>query len=298
MVLPVFELAALGAAICWAITGLMVAPPLQRLGTFAFNAYRQAFTALVLLLIVGIGGRWQGAAPSHIGPLILSGMIGIFVGDTVLFAAVSRLGPRRAGALFALNAPMAAILGWAVLGEALSALAWLGVLLCAAGVGLAVLGRPGRSGSHSFEAVRGPISVGILLGLIAALAQATGSLIARPVMEQGFDPFTASLIRVTTAAICLGVLVALPFPQVKPQGRLDLRLFAMLAASGILAMAIGMSLLLFALQGGKVGIVSTLSALSPVIILPLLWIVTGARPSAASWAGAIIAMTGMALIFA
>ena len=275
----------------------MVAPPLQRLGTFAFNFYRQTFTTLVLVLIVGIGGLWHGSAPAQIWPLIGSGIVGIFVGDTMLFAAVSRLGPRRAGALFALNAPMAAVLGWAILGEDLAALAWLGVFLCAAGVGLAVLGRPGRSGSHSFEAVRGHIGIGILLGLIAAFAQASGSLIARPVMEQGFDPFTASLIRVAAASVCLAVVVALPIPQVKSQGRLDWRLFALLAGSGILAMAIGMSLLLFALQGGKVGIVSTLSALSPVFILPGLWIITGARPSATSWLGAAIAVVGMALIF-
>ena len=297
MVLPVYELAALGAAICWALTGLMVAPPLQRLGAFAFNCYRQAFTALVLVLIVGISGGWHGITPAQILPLILSGRVGIFLGDTLLFAAVSRLGPRRGGALFALNAPMAAILGWALLGESLSAPAWLGVFLCAAGVSLTVLGSPGKSGSHSFEAVRGSIGFAILLGLLAALAQAAGSLIARPVMEQGVDPFAASMIRVSTAAVCLSVLVALPIPQVKPQGKLNLRLFAMLAGSGVLAMAIGMSLLLFALQGGKVGIVSTLSALSPVFILPGLWIITGARPSATSWLGAAIAVAGMALIF-
>ncbi|NHF72799.1 DMT family transporter [Paracoccus sp. 12-3] len=295
--MPIYELAAIGAAICWALTGLMVAPPLQRLGTFAFNCYRQVFTTLVLVLIVWLGGMWHGVTVAHVWPLILSGIVGIFVGDTLLFGSVSRLGPRRAGALFALNAPIAAILGWAVLGESLSAAAWMGVFLCASGVGLAVLGRPGRSGSHSFEAVRGSVSIGILLGLIAALAQAAGSLIARPVMEQGVDPFAASLIRVATAAVCLSVLVALPIRQVKPQGKLDLRLFALLAGSGILAMAIGMSLLLFALQGGKVGIVSTLSALSPVFILPGLWIVTGARPSATSWLGAAIAVAGMALIF-
>ncbi|MBA4491196.1 DMT family transporter [Paracoccus sp. S1E-3] len=295
--MPVYELAAIGAAICWAMTGLMVAPPLQRLGTFAFNCYRQVFTALVLVLIVCLGGLWDDITPAQVWPLVLSGIIGIFVGDTLLFATVSRLGPRRGGALFALNAPMAAILGWALLGESLSAQAWLGVFLCAAGVGLAVLGRPGQSGTHSFEAVRGSVALAILLGLIAALAQAAGSLIARPVMEQGVDPFAASLIRVSTAAICLSALVALPIQKVKPQGKLDLRLFALLAGSGILAMAIGMSLLLFALQGGKVGIVSTLSALSPVFILPGLWIVTGTRPSATSWLGAAVAVAGMALIF-
>ena len=40
-----------------------------------------------------------------------------------------------------------------------------------------------------------------------------------------------------------------------------------------------------------------LEGLKPVLILPVLWVVTGERPPAASWAGALIAVTGMALIF-
>ena len=40
-----------------------------------------------------------------------------------------------------------------------------------------------------------------------------------------------------------------------------------------------------------------LTALSPVLILPVLWAVTGERPPAAAWAGALMAVGGMALIF-
>ncbi|MBY0444461.1 MAG: efflux RND transporter permease subunit, partial [Burkholderiales bacterium] len=45
------------------------------------------------------------------------------------------------------------------------------------------------------------------------------------------------------------------------------------------------------------GIIATLSATSPVIILPLLWLRTGQRPSGKSWAGAGLAVIGLALIF-
>jgi drug/metabolite transporter (DMT)-like permease len=67
--------------------------------------------------------------------------------------------------------------------------------------------------------------------------------------------------------------------------------------SGILAMGIGMTLLLFALSGGKTGIVATISATSPVLILPMLWLRTGERPAAGAWAGAALAVAGMALLF-
>ena len=58
-----------------------------------------------------------------------------------------------------------------------------------------------------------------------------------------------------------------------------------------------MTLFLYALQGSKTGIIATLSATSPVIILPLLWLRTGQRPSALSWCGAALAVIGLALIF-
>ena len=116
-------------------------------------------------------------------------------------------------------------------------------------------------------------------------------------MAGGFDPYAASLIRVAVAVICLILLMALPIRAVQPLARPTPRQLLVTALSGLLAMVMGMTLLMFALQGGKVGIVSTLSALSPVLILPVLWVMTGARPSATSWAGALIAVAGMALIF-
>ncbi|MBP8932710.1 MAG: DMT family transporter [Paracoccus sp.] len=295
--MPVYELAALGAAICWAVTGILSQSAAQALGPFGFNRLRQAMVAVMLGVIVLATGRWHGIEMDDLWRLSLSGVIGIFLGDTLLYVALIRLGPRRAGALFALNAPMAAVMGWLFLGEALSPLAALGVALSTVGVAMAVLGRAGRSGGHRFEAVRGSVWIASGYGLLAAAGQALGSLIARPVMAQGFDPYAASLIRVSVAVACLILLMALPIRAVQPLARPTSRVILLSALSGLIAMVIGMTLLMFALQGGKVGIVSTLSALSPVLILPVLWAMTGARPSATSWAGALIAVAGMALIF-
>ncbi|RCW82439.1 DMT family transporter [Paracoccus lutimaris] len=295
--MPVYELAALGAAICWAVTGILSQSAAQALGPFGFNRLRQAMVAVMLGVIVLATGRWHGIAADDLWRLSLSGVIGIFLGDTLLYVALIRLGPRRAGALFALNAPMAAVMGWLFLGEALSPLAALGVALSTMGVAMAVLGRAGRSGGHRFEAVQGSVWIASGYGLLAAAGQALGSLIARPVMAQGFDPYAASLIRVAVAVACLILLMALPIRAVQPLARPTARVLFVTAMSGLIAMVIGMTLLMFSLQGGKVGIVSTLSALSPVLILPVLWAMTGARPSATSWAGALIAVAGMALIF-
>lgn len=292
--LPVHELAALAAALCWAITGTIVREPVTVLGAERFNRIRGWMVVAGLALIVVLSGPGQGLPGAAVLALAVSGLIGVMIGDTANYAAVARLGPRRAGAVFALNAPMAAILGWWSLGETLSGQAMAGIAVTALGVGIAIMGRP-PSGAHRLEQTEGVLALGLAAGLVAALGQAGGSLIARPAMAAGADPWLASLIRVGASTAALTVLV--PFRRAAPVVAVPPRIWLLTAATAVIGLLFGMTLLLFALQGGKVGIVSTLSATSPVLILPLLWIRTGQRPTSASWLGAGVAMAGLALIF-
>ena len=190
---------------------------------------------------------------------------------------------------------MAAILGWLVLGEQLGWRAGLGIAVTVAGVALAILGRPAE-GAHRFEQVRGGLRAGLLFGLGAALGQAAGALMARPIMAGGLDPYVGSLIRVGASGLAMGMLAALPMAPPRPRN-VTPKVLVLTALTALIGLLLGMTLFLFALQGPQTGIIATLSATSPVIILPLLWLRTGQRPSGKSWAGAALAVAGLALIF-
>lgn len=295
MAFPIHELAALGTATCWATTGLIASDAIRALGAFHFNLLRQAFVTAVLAAVVLVSGTLALPDGHGIAVLALSGIVGILLGDTLNFAAVGRLGPRRAGAVFALNAPMAAILGWLVLGERLGGQAWGGVAVTVAGVALAILGRPG-TGAHRFELVRGGLGVGVMFGLGAALGQAAGTLIARPWMTGGLDPYVGSLIRVGASGLAMGLVAALPFAPPRPR-EVTRKVLVLTGLTALIGLLLGMTLFLYALQGSETGIIATLSATSPVIILPLLWLRTGQRPTLTSWTGAALAVVGLALIF-
>lgn len=295
MTLPLHELAALGTATCWAMTGLISADAVRALGAFHFNLIRQLFVTVLLAVLVLALGTWTAPGWPVAAVLALSGVVGILIGDTFNFAAVGRIGPRRAGAIFALNAPMAAVMGWLLLDEALPFRGVLGIGLTAAGVALAILGRP-RSDAHRLEALNGTLIVGFGLGLMAAFGQAAGSLIARPVMAAGLDPYLASLFRVGASGLAMGLMAATPLAPAPPRA-ISRHALILTAVTAIIGLLIGMTLFLYALQGSKTGIIATLSATSPVIILPLLWLRTGQRPSALSWAGAALAVAGLGLIF-
>lgn len=295
MAFPIHELAALGTATCWATTGIIASDAIRALGAFHFNLIRQVFVTFLLAVIVLASGSLALPDGWAVAVLAVSGVVGILLGDTLNFAAVGRLGPRRAGAVFALNAPMAAVLGWVLLDERLGWQAWVGIAATVAGVALAIMGRP-ASGAHRFETIRGGLRVGVMFGLGAALGQAVGALIARPYMAGGLDPYVGSLIRVGASGLAMGVLATLPMAPARPVD-VPAKVLVLTGLTALIGLLLGMTLFLYALQGSQTGIIATLSATSPVIILPLLWLRTGQRPSAMSWAGAVLAVLGLALIF-
>lgn len=295
--MPIYEIAALAAAALWAYGGIISATPSSHLGAIAFNRLRMLMVFAMLAAAVTIGPGWSSLGYEHMGALVLSGLIGIFIGDTALFLTLNRMGPRRTAMLFSLNAPMSAVLGWLVLGEALSGQVLAGVVICFAGVMLSIAFGKRRSQLHTWESIKGPVWIGLLLGLAAALSQSIGSLIARPVMETGVDPVVASAVRIGIAALGLVCLGALPFSYLKPANPLTLRIAGWTALSGFIGMGVGMTLVLFALSGGKVGIISTLSATTPALQLPLLWWRTGEMPPPGAWIGAALVVFGCGLMF-
>ena len=130
------ELLALAAALCWAIGSLFSARAASRMGTIGFNRWRLVFACSVLWLAVGIGGYWSPLAWPDVLLLSLSGLVGICVGDTALFACMNRLGPRRSGVLFACHALFSALVAWWLLGERPSRGGLLRLLLALLGVAL------------------------------------------------------------------------------------------------------------------------------------------------------------------
>jgi drug/metabolite transporter (DMT)-like permease len=223
--------------------------------------------------------------------------VGIVVGDTALMQALKRIGPRRNSVLFATSAPMAAGMGFIWLGETLSANLLIGCGLILAGVVNAVWWGRKAGGQHRLEKVSGHLGFGILLGLTAAFGQAAGAVLAKPVVLAGADPIAASAIRVGFAALVLLLVRALPFAWAKANAAPTPAFIWRTISSATLGLVLGMTLLVYALGAGEVGIVMTLSAITPVLILPVIWFITGQRPSRGAWLGAALVVIGSGVIF-
>jgi len=295
--LPIAELAAVSAAICWTFTAILAAPGVHHFGAIAFNRYRVVFAGLVLIAITSIMGLWSSLPNNAWLMLMASSLVGIVVGDTALMQALKRIGPRRNSVLFATSAPMAAGLGFIWLGETLSTHLLLGCGLILFGVINAVWWSRKSGGDHQLEKVSGHLGLGIALGLIAAFGQAAGAVMAKPVLLAGADPIAASAIRVGFAAVVLLLVRALPFTWAKANAAPTAAFIWRTMTSATLGLVLGMTLVVYALGVGEVGVVITLSAITPVLILPVVWFITGQRPSRGAWLGAALVVAGSAVIF-
>jgi drug/metabolite transporter (DMT)-like permease len=267
-------------------------------------------TGLISLMLEG----WRSLGPWQAGFLAASGFFGICIAITTYFSAIYTVGPRITALLFSLTSPFALALGYVVLGETITRHQALGVVLVLGGVALAI-GTPRRFLKRrqpsaplsamppatvavavtQSAAATGPLLPGIGLGLVTALGQALGSLFARPAMASGVEPFTAMAVRSGIAALFFIAIAALPIARSRTavSGRAAL---AICVASAFIGTGLGMSFLMAALHKGDVGVVTTLSSTTPVLVLPMIWIWSGERPSMSAWAGALLAIAGIGLI--
>jgi drug/metabolite transporter (DMT)-like permease len=287
------ELFAILAATCIATSGMLISELTGRVHVLRLARWQLTAAFLMTGLVSLALGGWRSLTAHDFGYLAASSLFGIIIASTTYFATIYSIGPRRTALLFSLTSPFALALGYGALGETVSARQGLGIAFVLAGIVLAI-GLPGRNDTGG---ARHKVSwLGIGLGVVTALGQALGSLFARPAMAAGTEPFTAMAIRSGIAALFFILLAFLPLPAWKRPYTFDPKTLLIAVTASFFGTGLGMSLLMAALAHGNVGIVSTLSSMTPVVILPMVWARTGKAPSVMAWVGAALAVVGTALI--
>jgi drug/metabolite transporter (DMT)-like permease len=103
-------------------------------------------------------------------------------------------------------------------------------------------------------------------------------------------------VRSGVAAAFFLALALVPLAALRKPYRFRLADLGLGVGSAFFGTGLGMSLLMAALAHGNVGIVSTLSSMTPVLILPMVWARTRVAPPLLAWVGAGLAVAGTALI--
>jgi drug/metabolite transporter (DMT)-like permease len=203
------QICALLAALTWATSLVLFKRSGETVSPLALNLFKNVIGIALLALTLAVCGGGlraiQGypAADFHI--LIVSGVLGIALADTLLFHSLNRIGVGILSIVDCLYSPFVIALAALLLSETLALRHYVGGALIVAGVLVSSRHEPppGRT--------RGQLIAGILLGVLAIILVAVGIVIAKPVLEGAdFPIFWATTIRMVagTAALVLMILVS------------------------------------------------------------------------------------------
>lgn len=296
------EVAALCAAFLWAVSSVIYSRLGQRISPLALNLLKGAIAIALLILTLLLRGELLPAiTPVPLCLLLLSGVLGIGIGDTAFFVALNCLGARRALLMETLAPPITAIGALIFLQEQLSVGAWCGILLTIIGVAWVVTE---RVSSSSVSPVN--LAQGISFGLLAAFALATGGVLSRAALATTtVSPLWAALLRLIAAVLILlpWVWIKGELPQVtKRQNYSQIKILKLLSAFRAIFIAafagtyLGIWLQQTAIKFTAAGIALTLTNTSPLFVLPIT-IYMGEKVSFRAIIGAVVALSGVAALF-
>jgi len=291
------ELAAITAAACWASSSIIYGR--ARLSASTINLAKNLLGSILVFGHLCILSSYNDVSLLQFSGLawvylILSGLIGIAIGDTCYFRSLQILGPRRS-LVVATTAPIfGAILGFMILGETISPIAMLGIAVTIIGISLVVLDKRARSESPGH--FPGSEWAGVGLGIVAAVCQATGGAISKLGMQEA-SPLEATFVRLLAATLfgfmyfrATGLLV----PTLKALR--DRKNLMMLIPASALGTWMGIWCSQIGYKHTTVAIATMLTSTSPLIAIPLVRIFDKHKISARAIWGTIIALIGIAVM--
>ncbi|MDR7870512.1 MAG: DMT family transporter [Tissierellaceae bacterium] len=290
------EIAALTTAIFWTIMGVFFESAGKRVGSLAVNFIRLV-TGFIMLSIFAYfyrGYLLPTDATLHNWTFLgISGLIGFFIGDLFLFQAYLEIGTRISMLILASSPPMTAILGYFFLGEKLSALTVLGMLITVSGIAIVILSK-----DNDENKIKVTYSIkGIAYAFLGAVGNSVGMIFTKIGMGD-YSPFAATQIRIITGFIGFIVLFAYlnKWDDLK-KAVTDKKAMTLITLGSIFGPFLGVSLQLISLQYTSAAISSTITSIMPVTILPFSVLLFKEKLKPKEILGAIISVVGVAILF-
>ena len=303
------ELISIGVAFSWTATALLSEYGSKRLGNLTLNVLRMALALVFSLVLFGVvtGSPLPTAVPlDACGWMLLSGLVGYVIGDFCLFQCYIIIGSRY-GQLFMTLAPLsAALMAWVTLGQQMTAMSIVAMLVTLLGIGISVLGR----GEHHKVSLKLPLH-GALYAIGAAMCQGIGLVLSKIGMDhynltalaetgvpEWMIPFSANFYRCVAGIIGFTLLLYVREGIAPLREALhDRKGLTVATATTVFGPFVGVGFSLMAVQFTAAGIASTLMAMTPIIILlPSYWLFHE-KITWRAFLGAVISVVGVSLFF-
>lgn len=285
------EACALLAALSWS-AAVVLYKRSESISPQGLNLFKNVSAVVMLLATLPLTGDqidWQRDAAEW-WRLIVSGVLGIAIADTLIFMALRRLGAARLAVVETAYAPVIVALSVIWLDERIGPAFLVGAGLVVAGVVVATR-RKGPVAPRSAGVVQG-----VVLGVVGIAAMAVGVILAKPALERG------SLVEVTLVRLVVGVAGQLVWIATVPSQREALGALRPSAAwrtllpASVLGSYLGMLLWLGGFKWASASVASVLNQMSTVFTIALARVFLGEAITPRRAIGALAAIAGALLV--
>jgi len=288
------EISALTAAFLWAVASLLFQRAGPNIPPVVLNLYKGLIaTGFLVVSIWFFQQSWRPISMEMAVILILSGIIGIGIGDTAFFASLNRLGERRTLLIVEILAPpIAVVAAWLSLSEVLSITAALGIIVTISGVAWTLIDRTNYYSISSKFHKRG-----IYFGVTSATCQGVGAVLSRYVLtETDILPLWSTVVRIGGGMVFLICWLSFTGHDIVNRVWITKKMFVTVFLATFLGTFLGLFLQQISLKYTTAGIAQTLLATSSLFIIPLV-VLRGEKVNFHSICGVILALFGIGILF-
>lgn len=286
------EFYSIACALAWAIAVILFKKSGESLPPVALNLFKNlvGLALMAVTVLLASGTAWPDIPPGILALTLLSGFLGIGLGDTLYFRALNAIGASRMGIAQTLYSPFVIMLSALFLNERLAGLQWMGVALVLGGITLVNV-TPGLTRLDPAALRRGAVNAAA-----SVFVMALGVVIAKPILER-YDFFWVVALRIVGGILGLLLFVALrrSGDSVWASFR-TVRHWPHIIAGSIMGTYISMLLWLAGYKYTSASVAAVLNEMAAVFILILAAIFLHDRLKPLQWSGGMLAVIGVLLV--
>lgn len=290
------ELAALGTAFAFSAASICFTLAGRKIDAITTSALSLpiAWGLIALIHYFTLGFPFPlNAASDRWFYLGTSGVLAFAIAAYFMLSAYQHIGPQRTMLIASFAPVLSAIMAWLFLGETLPANAAFGITLVIMGIVWVITGHGGTHAERGFN------YRGVIFACLATVAQSTSFVFSSQGVAGDFPPLSAALMRTTAGVIALWIVI-----MAQQRAGTTLTLFRrdpqtalLLTGAAVAGPVIAGSLLLVAFQRVPVGIATTLSHTTAIILIPIGYLVFRDPITVRSVVGTVITIIGIGVLF-
>lgn len=286
------EMLSVAAAILWAFAIVLFKRSGETVHPVALNTFKDGLAVILYVPTLAIAGvsLIQNYPASDYVLLLVSGVIGIAVGDTLLFKSLNTIGAGASALVSCLYSPFIIGLSFVWIGERLTWLQLVGVVLIIS----AVL-ETTRTGNRKISDVRRNL-FGVAWGILAVAAMAVGVVMIKPLLDE------APVLWVLQIRLIGGVAALLLFLAINPaRGRILSTLLIRKSrgytfVSSMIGGYVAMLIWLGGIKFTKASIAAALNQTNTIFVLVFAALILRERITAGRIIAILLAVTGALLV--